>query len=544
MNKSDHKEHSKAIKTLEQKAVKGNVLSMFQLYENYSTGKNVEAVNKDAAQNYLTEITARLPTLHFKINSINLHEFRGFRNLDIKLHPQITVIIGNNGAGKTNIAESIAKLLSWFNQNLMKSNVSGKRIVESDINVKAETYAQLIGEFQLGAENKLEVSLCAPVLGYSGHIASVVSTSKKVGDMYRRLVEKESVPIPLFAFYSVKRSSVVMPKIASDKTFLDISNSRFNALKDSLEASTQLEDFSRKYIELYNLAENEDSQEVKESRQTINSLDKLIKKRNKEQKLDNASELAQELKLEKEHLQKLIDKQPSKYRNLLKQVNDAINCLVPDVVNFTVDRSTGNQRLLVENFGNQINISQLSQGQKSFVALVGDLALRLVTLNPNLPNALSNHGIVIIDEIELHLHPSWQQEVLYGLQITFPNIQFIVTTHSPQVLSTVDKTCIRQIYLGDNNEPNIKTPEFQTCGVTSASILAQVMETDSIPNNIPQAKLVDSFYTLVAKHKIDEAKQKLIEIEKHFDKEHPITKECSESLAIYELKKKYMQTKE
>ncbi|GAA6204265.1 retron Ec78 anti-phage system effector ATPase PtuA [Thalassotalea sp. SU-HH00458] len=535
MNKPDRKEHSKTIKNLKQNAVKGNLLSMFQLYENYSTGKNVEAVNEELAQTYMEMIVDKLPSLKFKVSSINLHEFRRFRDLDIHFNNQVTVIIGDNGAGKTSIAESLAKALTWFNRNLVKSNVSGKKIVESDINSKAKDYSELIGKFQLDKDNKFEISLASPISGYSGNVSGVVATAKQFGDMYRMVAEHSLLPLPLFAFYSVERSSVKLPKASLEKALLNSPDSRFDALKDSLEASTQLDDFTRLYIELYNLAEGEETQEIKESKQAIQALEKLINKFHSGKKVPDDNELAQELKLEKKNLASLLGSKSIKHQKLLKWVNDAIETLVPDVKDLTVDRSSGSPRILVNNFGNRVNVSQLSQGQKSLLALTGDLALRLSTLNPDIEFPLSGHGIVIIDEVELHLHPRWQQEVLLGLQKTFPNIQFIVTTHSPQILSTVDNKCIRQICFGDDSELLVSTPQFQTKGVTSADILARIMGTNSVPEHIEEAKWLNDFSRLLKANDKKSRDEVFLKIKAHFGDNHPVVADCESQIRIMEM---------
>lgn len=533
---NQHKTYSKTIKQLTSNAMKGNLLSMFQLYENYKSGKHVEAINEELAHTYFDKILDHLPSSVFSIKSINLHEFRRFRDLTIQFDKQMTVIIGDNGAGKTSIAESLSKLLSWFNQNLIKSNVNAKKIVESDINIVAKKYSELIGQFHLGDKTPLKLSLATPVSGYSGNISGDVAKSKQMGDMYRAVANKKNIELPLFAFYSVERSSVTLPKSSSDKTFLDVANSRFNALKDSLDASTQLEEFSRRYIELFNLAEGEETQEIKESRMTINSLNKLIEKLHNGTEPPAESELLIELNAENEKLNKLLDNKSRIHSKQLERVNYAIETLVPDVRDLRVDRSKGNQRLLVENFGNVVNISQLSQGQKSLVALTGDLALRLVTLNPNLENSLSGHGIVIIDEIELHLHPKWQQQIMLGLQETFPNIQFIVTTHSPQVLSTVDKNCIRQISFDDNSELTVSTPVFQTKGVTSADILARIMETNSTPENIKEAAWLNDFSRYLQSGDTASLEDVFIKIKSHYGSAHPVVVECESQVRIFEMK--------
>src|SRR5690242_18254222 len=94
-------------------------------------------------------------------------------------------------------------------------------------------------------------------------------------------------------------------------------------------------------------------------------------------------------------------------------------------------------RLLVDKNGIALDLSQLSDGERAFLALVCDLGRRLTLANPLLNNALEGAGVVLIDELELHLHPKWQREVSEKLRQTFPNIQFIATTHSPFVIQSL-----------------------------------------------------------------------------------------------------------
>ena len=76
--------------------------------------------------------------------------------------------------------------------------------------------------------------------------------------------------------------------------------------------------------------------------------------------------------------------------------------------------------------------------------MVGDLARRLAIANDGRVDALSGSGIVLIDEIELHLHPAWQRDILPRLMATFPNVQFFVTTHSPLVLAQLNTALFKQ----------------------------------------------------------------------------------------------------
>jgi predicted ATP-binding protein involved in virulence len=88
--------------------------------------------------------------------------------------------------------------------------------------------------------------------------------------------------------------------------------------------------------------------------------------------------------------------------------------------------------------GRRIRVDQLSDGEKCMLAMVGDLARRLAIANANGDfDPLGGAGIVLIDEVDLHLHPSWQHFVVPRLLETFPNCQFFVSTHSPLVLNNV-----------------------------------------------------------------------------------------------------------
>lgn len=98
--------------------------------------------------------------------------------------------------------------------------------------------------------------------------------------------------------------------------------------------------------------------------------------------------------------------------------------------------------LVFDKDGQPLTIQQLSDGERTTLLMVMDIARRLAIANPK-DDPLQGTGIVLIDEVELHLHPAWQRAVLPALFATFPNIQFIATTHSPQVLASVPSECVR-----------------------------------------------------------------------------------------------------
>jgi predicted ATP-binding protein involved in virulence len=130
-----------------------------------------------------------------------------------------------------------------------------------------------------------------------------------------------------------------------------------------------------------------------------------------------------------------------------------------------------------------LRISQLSDGFRVVLGLVMDLARRLALANTQIRidgniivNPLDLPAIALIDEVDLHLHPSWQQRILSDLARTFPGTQFIVTTHSPQVLSTIRRENIR--VLGENSA---EMPLASTYGQPSGDVMHSVMLVDPQP---------------------------------------------------------------
>jgi len=116
-------------------------------------------------------------------------------------------------------------------------------------------------------------------------------------------------------------------------------------------------------------------------------------------------------------------------------ISDALTTFLGGFRNLRVEQSP--LRLLVDKDDQSFDISQLSDGERSFLALICDLGRRLALANPELTNPLYGAGVVLIDELELHLHPKWQREVRHKLLATFPNVQFIATTHSPFIIQSL-----------------------------------------------------------------------------------------------------------
>lgn len=175
----------------------------------------------------------------------------------------------------------------------------------------------------------------------------------------------------------------------------------------------------------------------------------------------------------------------------------------------------------------RLPLQLLSDGVQNMVALVADLAYRCVALNPHLGESAAREtsGIVLVDEIDMHLHPRWQQVVVGLVQRAFPKIQFVLTTHSPQVLSTVDSESIRLIRL-DGAVATITKPRYQTRGIESADILARLMDVDPVPQ-VEEAKWLSEYRALLqsSKQQSPEAEDLWAKIVTHFGADNPVLSE-------------------
>ncbi|MGA2834323.1 MAG: AAA family ATPase [Terracidiphilus sp.] len=124
------------------------------------------------------------------------------------------------------------------------------------------------------------------------------------------------------------------------------------------------------------------------------------------------------------------DKEAKRQRDLGVK---AINSLLPDGMQF--DHVSPEGRILFNVQGSEVPTISLSDGYRSVLALSGDLVWRLIQAFPETTDPLSEAGVVLIDELDIHLHPLWQRDIALLLQKQFPNLQFIVATHSPLIAS-------------------------------------------------------------------------------------------------------------
>lgn len=489
---TDTSHDSRSIRHQQNHAAQGDLLAGYQLYLSWLEGKLGAELNPQRAAQQLNILKKEAQSAHFVLNKLSLHNFRRYGHLDIEFDKKLTVIVGENGAGKTSIIDAIATLLSWFASRFIKANNRGSHITDSDIHTAASDYALIEGSFQLNSSTPFAVSLVRPVAGWAGDVTSELQATPMVGGLYRLLTQDGSTQeLPVFACYPVERSGFSTPAAPKESRLSGLFSQRFSAYSNIVREPAQLGRFLEQYLILSNLADS------------------------------NNSEHSQQLQL----------------------VNQAIEAAVPHVANLHIDRSSGKAELKLDSFGNRLNFAQLSQGQKILAVTVGDLAVRMMGLNPHMDNPLQAQGIVLIDEIDLHLHPGLQQKILPGLQATFPGLQWIMSTHSPHVLSTVNASCIRRIEF-DGHEATATNPEFQTKGVISADVLEQIMGTHAVPD-VAESAWVTEYQSLIQNYQwdTDEGRSLHRQLLKHFGAHHPVMEDLDGQIRLAQLKQKYADRK-
>jgi predicted ATP-binding protein involved in virulence len=150
---------------------------------------------------------------------------------------------------------------------------------------------------------------------------------------------------------------------------------------------------------------------------------------------------------------------------------------VPGLVSVEYDADLAD---LVVNFGSgEVPFGSLSDGQRGFFGMIAEIAIRCTQLNPHLNGEALRltEGLVLVDEIDLHLHPEWQRQIVRSLVETFTNLQFVITTHSPIVLSEVQGSSIIDL---DRPEAGF-TPALSAFGMDSAWVTRHVMHAATRP---------------------------------------------------------------
>lgn len=392
-----------------------------------------------------------------KINRIKFKNFRLFKDLDIKFpNSNFITFIGINGCGKSSILDGLALALTHIVSPLTspqnnydipyyfeRSDISNG-FSRSIIQIEANGFDK---RFQIKIEKEIDKK------GFSYNI----KPKELLNETKNKLKSDLTTQLPLLVYYRATNSE----KSSSPKYNFFYNRILFGYLNSFSTSSPSFKDFEQWFI----------SEENIENEQKIGS---------KNFAYQNAS-----LKLIRAAFETFFSEMKEKnFSNLRGRRQSEGNLHYTDALS--------DSELIISKSDTEVKINQLSSGEKKILLLVSDIARRLAILNNSNPNSLLGDGIVLIDEIEMHLHPKWQRKIISGLKKTFPNIQFIVSTHSPQVLSKISKEDVIVLKDGDyfhlNSDPK---------GRDSNGILEEIFEIDKRPEEVD--KLIDQLFESIAR---------------------------------------------
>lgn len=426
-----------------------------------------------------------------KLSKVDITNFRCFESLSIPLQPDVNVFVGVNGAGKTAILDAISIAL-W---DIVAANGGGGKrernaqnvvLRPSDIFVPLESEDMIskrpdFVQVRASAQDYYDVPGFVHMMDagskraieWQEHIRFRPPSnfdydnrsSHKLSDIYGYFESlwteigstgpEALIPVPAVAYYRAQRRLHEMPELGD---LFSANVDRQGAFQGALNAGANY----RAMCQWFYLRENQ--------------------------------ELREKVQIRKDAVFEMPD---------LKAARRALFDTVENVERIFFDGTPPRLKVALKTHNGApqvLELEQLSDGYRNLLAIVLDFSRRLAQANPNWDNPLEAPGVLLIDEIELHLHPKWQQTVIPKLCKVFPNTQLLVATHSPQVLTTVQDS---NIFVLKNQK--LFSPGVRTYGSESNRVLEEVFQTCSRPPDNENAKQIMKLFQLISSGDLSEA---------------------------------------
>lgn len=413
------------------------------------------------------------------VQRLELTHFRGIRHLTLDFNENVTVLVGVNGAGKTSILEALRTL--WAS---LLYGVTSKVDLEWEGRPSThEKHEELLflhaSDVQVGKQ-EMSLAIKAMVadqpLEWSIHARSTFSEKLQIHEetqdvlalaqnLSKQLTIEPRTAMPLPIYYAIGRG-LIRDDLLSDTE--DIQN-QFSAYWGTLFGGGLTS--AAHFISWFRQREDYEN----------------------EKRVENGA-----------------------FRDAqLQAIRHVVEEMLPGFSELRIRRQP--MRMVVRKGHGELELRHLSQGERYLLTLGADIARRLALANPMADEPRLCSAVILIDEIETHLHPSWQRQIIPALARAFPNCQFIVSTHSPQVLSEVRPESIYLLHQEDE-ELRVMRPDA-SFGRDSNRILEDIMGVDERPSEIKH-KLSDYFH-LIDQGKMDEALTLRRELESRIGSDEP-----------------------
>ena len=378
------------------------------------------------------------------IEKLCLDDFRGIRRLELELKGKNTVLFGINGVGKSSVLAAINLLYANMINRIVKFRFKqAVRLEDTDIRFKKAS-ARIAGEFRFWDESKgygywqqvdkriAKITVSKGLEEIVEHFTERYQPQDSVDEDNNLLEKGKEINIPIYVNYGVNRLVLKTPlRIRKTEDYGQIA-----AFEKAIESQIAFSKLFEWFLE----------QELYETQR---------------QKIDSGYQ-----------------------DTALNSVKRAMLAMLDGCSNIHITAKPYSMK--VSKGEEVLDILQLSDGEKCTLALFGDMARRLAIANPTLENPLEGVGVVLIDEVELHMHVSWQRKVVNVLKETFPNIQFIITTHSPQVLGEINSDF--NVFSLRKEEDDIVCEKFQNYfGLDTNSILEEAFHTSSLNEKVRES---------------------------------------------------------
>lgn len=459
-----------------------------------------------------------------RIDKLSLLNFRCFKQLDITFDEHITILVAPNGAGKTTVLDAVRLSLipfirsfdaSLYNNRSLGIRTGDLRLVfrPEALNMERSPSVTITaeGEWESGKKAKWMSNFHGEQASSEDRgAADLTLWGEQLKAQVRDENNEQPIDLPLALYLGTARLWYQdRYKSQSDEPRLDNSAfSRLSGYDDCLSATSNYKQFEQWYSWLW--------RSLREFQ--IKSLETPV------------TNIVEALR-------------GDTIRDAVQAIKQAINCLTQSATGWydLEYSSTYNQQLIMRHPQHGIlPLNQLSDGLRNAVAMVADIAFRCVKLNPHLRDeaALKTQGIVLIDEVDMFLHPAWQQQIIQSLRSAFPQIQFIVTTHSPQVISTVKRESVRLLEQDENGNGLALIPAGATYGEPSNDVLHSVMGVDPQPP-VKEKDDLQKLTAWVDQGKYDEPKtqQLMAALEVALGEKHPQLQRLQRSIARQRLLK-------